>query len=204
MQFASFLALFLAIVSASTVADEDKGCGPCQRRVSSSSSSSSTTTSSHHGGCCRRVCPSKRAIKAVKAQQTLLEGILKAGNLTAFDNISTADFSYSLNVRACTGPSCCYTTGNDEQFMAQYQPTDLLTFYYNTADYIDHYPNGTYVVSKIQVKVPMPAGRSLAYMMNFHWAPVLNTCKYKLSYVDGYSVNCPSYQFDMPACGLCA
>lgn len=183
----------LSLFSLITCTEGDKHCRPCQRSSSSSSSSRD----------CRN-CPDEKARKKVKSLQAEAEYYLSTAKYDKFDSLTSYSLTWALNILNCTQTGCCYQLGDDFA-NSLYTPGDQLFFLTPTPDYIKRFPNGTIVVSKIQVKIPNgQPGIVVNTELNFHWNPVsFGSCNFELSYIDGNSINCPNFVFELPACAPC-
>lgn len=194
MQFSAIVALAVAAL-AFVSADSEVKHKPHHRHHSSSSSSSSDH------GC---ACTEAEAIKEVKRMQKSVEMALITDNTATFSMLSTNDFSYALNVRSCMPPNCCFQLGDKASFMDYYSADDrLVEFFYNQPNYIKRFHNGTIVVNKTQIRIPAE-GDNTDTNINFYYSPTsIRGCEFKLSYVDGNSLGCPTFQQNLPECMLC-
>lgn len=197
MLFSTLASLFVAVAAASTAEDKwsPRGCNkPCH-------SSSSSSSSSRH--CPQSGCPPKHARKIVKELMTEFNAKVVACDYLGAAAMARVTASTSIIEPGCEPLQCCVRNAGLTDFLSRYTCGDELQFFQPTEDNIRMFANGTVVYSQQVLNIPTADPTVMnAYQYNYHWTPVYG-CNYQLTYVDGNSLKCPNYVFELPECALC-
>lgn len=144
--------------------------------------------------------PSPASRHAVLERQHQLECSLNDYDFDQANSMATYDFSYSIIDRFSVG--CCLRQGDMHGFVEDFFEGKRFKFLQPSHGSVKEYANGTVVVQRTIVAINKAQLSDVsAYNMKFYWSPQgKKGCEWKLIYVDGNSLQCPSFQPEIDSC----